>query len=320
MQNDNSYSDSNIPFAVASSSEMQSVIRLATRVAPYPTTILITGETGVGKEVLASYIHRTSPRSSQPFITVNCGAIPESLLESELFGYEPGAFTGAKREGAQGLFEAANHGTILLDEISELPPKAQSKLLRALQEREIRRVGGTWSKAVDVRVISSTNVDLWDLVQKGEFRRDLFFRLQIVHINIPPLRRRHEDIEPLLHYYFKKLGEEYSLQRSLSQEALVILKNYHWPGNVRELRNLVESLLITVEGNFIGLEDLPTYLREVQVQEEIRPIKDVVDEAERRVILAALTSYNTHQAADILGINYSTLMRKIHKLGIRTHG
>ncbi|SHE94105.1 sigma-54 interaction domain-containing protein [Desulforamulus putei] len=317
---ENLFSEASLPFAVAASKQMESILRLAKRVAPYPTTVLITGETGVGKEVLASYIHRNSNRANHPFVKINCGAIPESLLESELFGYEPGAFTGARREGALGLFEAANHGTILLDEISELPPKAQSKLLRALQEREIRRVGGTWSKTVDVRVISSTNVNLREMIERGSFRQDLYYRLQVVQIEIPPLRQRIPDIEALLDYYLTRLGEEFQLKKTFSPEAIGILKNYHWPGNVRELRNLVESLLVTVEKDMIEAADLPAYMGYTPPPAGMRPLKEIVDQAERKAIREALSSYSTYRAAEVLGINYTTLMRKINKLGIQyTH-
>lgn len=271
----------------------------------------------MGKEVLASHIHSASPRANHPFIKINCGAIPESLLESELFGYGPGAFTGARREGALGLFEAANHGTLLLDEISELSPKTQSKLLRALQEREIRRVGGTWSKTVDVRVITSTNVDLSEMVKRGDFRQDLYYRLLVVRLQIPPLRKRVADIDALLDYYFIKLGEEFKIKRLLSADAKEILKSYAWPGNVRELRNLVESLLITTDSEIIEAADLYAYMDINPTPKGLRPLKEVTDEAEKDAIRAALSCYNTNQAAQALGINYTTLIRKINKLGMR---
>ncbi|AEF94231.1 sigma54 specific transcriptional regulator, Fis family [Desulfotomaculum nigrificans CO-1-SRB] len=304
---------------IAISPEMKKVLNLAKRVASYPTTVLISGETGVGKEVLASYIHRNSNRANYPFIKVNCGAIPESLLESELFGYEPGAFTGARREGAQGLLEAANHGSILFDEISELAPKAQAKLLRALQEREVRRVGGTWSKTVDVRVISSTNRNLREMVKKGLFREDLFYRLQVVHIEIPPLRKRIADIDGLLDYYVKHFSREFGLNKSLSKEVKEILRGYTWPGNVRELRNLLESLMVTVDKEVIDVTDLPRYTTNEPLATDIRPLKEVVDDAERQAIINALKSFSTQHAAEALGINYTTLMRKIQRLGIKTN-
>ncbi|MTI81820.1 MAG: sigma-54-dependent Fis family transcriptional regulator [Firmicutes bacterium] len=307
---------------ITHSDKMKSIVNLAKRVAPYPTTVLISGETGVGKEVLASYIHQNSERASHNFVKVNCGAIPESLLDSELFGYEPGAFTGARREGSQGLFEAANHGTILLDEISELPPKAQSKLLRALQEREVRRVGGTWSKNIDVRVLAATNQNLKELVEKKLFRKDLFYRLQVVQIEIPPLRERPEDIEALIKHFLINLSKEFNLKRYIDLELIERLKSYQWPGNVRELRNLVESLLVTVEKEVIKTEDIPVYLQESLEQtkvsnKETMPLKEVVDNAERQAIVNTLKfCKDTHSAAEVLGINYTTLMRKIKKLQI----
>ncbi|WP_238492541.1 sigma-54 interaction domain-containing protein [Desulfotruncus alcoholivorax] len=306
------------------SSKMEQVVKLAQRVAPYPSTVLITGETGVGKEVLAAFIHQNSGRANGPFVKVNCGAIPESLLESELFGYEPGAFTGASREGAQGLFEAANNGTILLDEISELPPKAQSKLLRALQEREVRRVGGTWSRIVDVRVIAITNQNLIDLVEKGGFRRDLYYRIKVLEIKIPPLRERPEDIRLLAEHFLSVLGQEYNLHRELSQEALMVLGNYHWPGNVRELRNTIEALIITSDQDMIDAEAVNRFLTNNLAEETSSSgvkytLKEVVKQAEYRAISEALAACgNTRDAASVLGVDYTTLMRKINKLGIKS--
>ncbi len=304
------------------SQQMQQVMALAEKVAPYPSTVLITGETGVGKEVLASYIHQHSERANEPFIKVNCGAIPESLLESELFGYEPGAFTGARREGAQGLFEAADKGTILLDEISELPAKAQSKLLRTLQEREVRRVGGTWSKAVDVRVLAASNQNLWEMVQKGVFRQDLYYRIKVVEIKIPPLRSRREDIDVLLQHFLAVLGAEFNIKKTLSPQAQEVLKNYAWYGNVRELRNAVEALLITTDNEVIGVDDLPIHFKKNLLTipaEEVPPLKESVNQAERRAIAHALeVCRSTREAAQALEIDYTTLMRKIHKLGIDT--
>ncbi|MBX6396392.1 MAG: sigma 54-interacting transcriptional regulator, partial [Alicyclobacillaceae bacterium] len=227
---------------VAVNPVMREILERAERVAPYPTTVLITGETGVGKEVIAAFLHEKSPRSGGPFVKVNCGAIPDSLMESELFGYERGAFTGAKREGSPGLFEAADRGTLLLDEIGELTLAGQVKLLRALQEREVRRVGGTWSRALDVRVIATTNQDLEQRVKEGRFRSDLFYRLRVVHFHIPPLRERSEEIEPLVHHFSQVFSELYGIRKSWDEGALALLRQYPWPGNVRELRHLVESV------------------------------------------------------------------------------
>jgi len=212
--------------------------------AKNPTTVLICGETGVGKEVIANLIHKSSPRANMPFIKINCGAIPESLLESELFGYERGAFTGANREGSPGLFESAHKGSLLLDEIGELSHTLQVKLLRVLQEREIRRIGGSWSKAIDVRIIASTNKNLWDAVNKGSFRMDLFYRLNLLTIKIPPLRERRDDILPLLEYFLQQLSIDYKCKKKFDKNSLSIIKNHNFYGNVRELRNIVEAAYI----------------------------------------------------------------------------
>jgi transcriptional regulator with PAS, ATPase and Fis domain len=297
----------------------RSVFELARRVAPYPTTVLITGETGTGKEVLASYIHQHSPRAGYPFIKVNCGAIPESLLESELFGYEKGAFTGARREGAIGLFEAAHSGTLLLDEISELPLKAQAKLLRALQEREIRRVGGTWSKNIDVRVIACTNKDLKELVSRGLFRKDLYYRLKVVHIHLPPLRERRDEIEAFLEYFCRQLNMSYGMQKKFSPAAVERLKACEWPGNIRQLRNLVEEMFVISPNQIIELEELPEEYLFLEQKPEYKPktLREIVAEAEKKAILEALGSCPDRQsAARRLGIDCSTLSRKMRRLGI----
>lgn len=300
---------------------MRAAYDLAHAVAPYPTTVLISGETGTGKEVLASYIHHISPRARHPFIRINCGAIPENLLESELFGYEQGAFTGGRREGAMGVFEAAHPGTLLLDEISELPLKAQVKLLRALQEKEIRRVGGTWSRVIDVRVIASTNQDLKELVERGLFRRDLYYRLDVVHIHLPPLRRRTEDIAPLLEHFCHQLNQAYGLQKRFSPQAVELLQKAPWPGNVRQLRNLVEKMLITCPGQLIEAADLPTEFQtgNDHPADDNRPntLQEIVLRAEKQAILQALQQYpDRRQAARALGIDPSTLSRKMRRLGI----
>ncbi|MCK9910708.1 sigma 54-interacting transcriptional regulator, partial [Microbacteriaceae bacterium K1510] len=213
-------------------------------------------------EVIASVIHEESTRSGMPFIRLNCGAIPDALAESELFGYEGGAFTGAKKEGSPGLFEQADKGTILLDEIGELSPLMQVKLLRALQEREIRRVGGSWSKTIDVRVIASTNRNLSELVAAGKFREDLFYRLQVVHFVIPPLRERPEDVPDLIAQFTAQFARTYGTNaKAFSPNAMDALLRYDWPGNIRQLRNCIEALYATVSQDMIECSDLPSYLR-----------------------------------------------------------
>ncbi|WP_019123385.1 sigma-54 interaction domain-containing protein [Brevibacillus massiliensis] len=292
------------------------------RVAVHPCTVLIEGETGVGKEVIATLIHEESPRAGMPFIRLNCGAIPDALAESELFGYEGGAFTGAKKEGSPGMFEQADKGTILLDEISELSPLMQVKLLRALQEREIRRVGGSWSKTIDVRVIACTNRNLSRLVEEGKFREDLFYRLQVVHFVIPPLRERPEDLPDFLEGFSAQFAAAYGTGiKSFSPEAREALLHYSWPGNIRQLRNCLEGLYATVEGELIRLSDLPPYLQQSGIRTEGRRssagLRQQLDQFEKQVIEEALKqSKSIRQAAAMLRLPHATLLRRMEKLGI----
>jgi len=247
---------------VGRSEAIRGVMETVIQVAPTNVSVLITGETGTGKELVARAIHRLSPRSANPFIAINCGAIPESLIESELFGHERGAFTGAvsRRKGA---FEMAHGGTILLDEIGDMPLVTQVKILRALEDKEIRRIGGSESVKVDIRVLASTNVDLQEAVDEGKFRRDLYYRLKVVEIRIPPLRERREDIPLLLKTFVEKYKREHGVQFSgFSEEAIDMLVNYSWPGNVRELENLVESVVVLSKKDKISAEDIAGYLGE----------------------------------------------------------
>jgi two-component system response regulator AtoC len=298
----------------------QRILVTLKRVARYPCTVLIEGETGVGKEVIASYLHDESPRAAMPYVKVNCGAIPESLVESELFGYEGGAFTGAKKEGSAGLFEKADKGTILLDEVGELPPLMQVKLLRALQEREIRRVGGTWSKTVDVRVIASTNKDLKRLVDEGRFREDLYYRLQIVHVKIPPLRERKEDLPVFVEMFLTMFADLYgSPRKTLSREVMAWFADYHWPGNIRQLRNCLESLYATVEEAYITMRELPASLL-TSAREAVpgNSLRSRLQAYEKQLIQEALDqAKSVRQAAGILEIPHSTLLRRMEKLGIK---
>ncbi|MCL6625856.1 sigma-54 interaction domain-containing protein [Alicyclobacillus shizuokensis] len=330
---------------VAESEEMRALLKLARKVAAFPTTLLIEGETGSGKEVLADYVHEHSARRNQPFVKVNCASIPEQLFESELFGYERGAFTGAKREGHTGLFELANQGTLLLDEVGELSPSIQAKLLRVLQEREIRRVGGSWSKAVDVRVVACTNRDLRALVEQGRFREDLYYRLQVVHLRVPPLRHRPADIVPLCHAFLAEFCQAYGLVRRLSRAAERLLVAYPWPGNVRELRNVMERLCVTMDGERIGAEDVAAVLPSSSPAAEpgvtpgavagacgpahteasqqagggggVRSFQEAMARAEKQVLMEALASAaSIRQAAAALGLSHSTLLRKMARHGL----
>jgi len=300
------------------SSTLKTLFERATRIAAYPSTVLIQGETGVGKEVVANWIHQHSPRANMPFIKINAGAIPESLIESELFGYERGAFTGAKNEGNPGLFELANKGTLLLDEIGELSPSLQVKLLRVLQEQEIRRVGGSWSKAINVRVIASTNRDLRQLVLEGRFREDLYYRFNVAYLHVPPLHEHPGDILPLLDYYLERICQEFKITRKLTPETLQILLQHDYPGNVRELRNLVEGVCIMTDEEWITPETLPPHIRG-QVSQPINPLSlhAHIEVTERKVIMEALKAEaSIRQAAKRLEISHATLLRKMQKYGI----
>jgi len=305
---------------VVNSAPMTRVLELVLRVAKVDSTVLILGESGVGKEVIARAIHNNSCRSNLPFIKINCGSIPEPLLESELFGYEAGAFTGANRQGKLGLFEVADKGTILLDEIGDLPLNLQVKLLRVLQEKKFIRLGGTRTRTVDVRIIAATNANLLQKVKEKSFRSDLYFRLNVVPINIPPLRERPGDIVPLVQTFQKKFEQQYRIKKELSVEAFDRILQYEWPGNVRELENIVEFLYVTVGSPVIRLGDLPFQLWERDVDESavavkfIIPLKRAVFELEKKLIQLVMEQCgSTTKAATMLQVDQSTIVRKMQK-------
>ena len=309
---------------VAKSPQMEQVLKMVEKVAQVDSTVLIMGESGVGKGLVASRIHKQSRRSGGPFITVNCGAIPEHLLETELFGCEGGAFAGARRDGKKGLLELANGGTLFLDEITELPPNLQVKLLHVIQDRRLRRVGGSRYTDVDIRFIAATNRDIQSMVAEGSFREDLYYRLNVIPIIIPPLRYRQEDIPVLIEYFLENLNQKYDRNKKFTPEALEVLQNYHWPGNVRELENLVERLLVTKEGNEITVSHLPDYVFEgrgpysnrVYVL-DICPLKEAVEELEKQLVSMAYNRLkSTYKVADALNINQSTVVRKIQKFNL----
>lgn len=304
---------------IAHSKEIISVLRIVRKVAEVNSTVLLLGESGVGKEVIANTIHLSSKRADQPYVKVNCGAIPEQLLESELFGYEKGAFTGADQKGKPGFFEQANGGTIFLDEIGEMPLDLQVKLLRVLQQYEIVRLGGTKTVKVDVRVIAATNRNLDYMVKSGKFREDLFYRLNIVPIRIPPLRERRADITPLLYYFLSKMNEKYMMNKRLSPEVIHVLEQYHWPGNIREMENLIERLVVTSEQDDIDVEHLPEGFLKYENKEEGRlTLKEKVEELERKVIREAMKEHKTtRKAATALGISQSALVKKMKHLDLR---
>jgi two-component system, NtrC family, response regulator AtoC len=302
---------------IHNSEKMNNLMNLAARIAKFPTTVLIEGETGVGKEIMANWIHHNSNRNNMPLIKINCGAIPEGLIESELFGYEKGAFTGAKQEGSPGIFEQANKGTIFLDEIGELTSPMQVKILRVIQDHEVRRVGGSWSKIIDVRIIAATNQKLENLVEEGEFRKDLYYRLKVAHFVIPPLRDRREDIEPLIKYFISTYNKEYELKKWFNSEAIGALLKYDYHGNVRELRNIVEIACITSINDEVTPRDLPEYLFKNKVFQTGNSLSNTVEEAEKKAILNALRQENSiRKAAKLLEISNATMLRKMKKYGI----
>ena len=303
---------------VAVDRSMREVMRLAQKVARSRSTILLQGESGTGKEVLARHIHESSDRGREPFVAVNCAALPENLMESELFGYEKGAFTGAVAR-KKGKFELAHGGTILLDEISEMALAIQAKLLRVLQERQVDRIGGQYAQPIDVRVIATTNRNLEEETAKGRFRKDLFFQLNVVPIMVPPLRERRDDIVPLATFLLERhCSFNRVATKRLTSEAEDSLKGHPWPGNVRELENLIERAVVLIDSEVIEVEELrqlmqPGTCRDVQgiAKEGVLPLKEM----EKRMIMHALNDQNgnrTH-AAKVLGISVRTLRNKLHE-------
>ncbi len=311
---------------IGKSEPMQKVFALIRQVADTNSTVLITGESGTGKELVAKAIHFSSPRKKKPFVTVNCGALPETLLESELFGYMKGAFTGAT-SNKQGLFEAANEGTIFLDEISATTPALQIKLLRVLQEREFMRVGGTSGVRVDVHVIAASNKDLSAEVAKGLFREDLFYRLNVIPIHLPPLRERKEDIPLLVDFFLRKFSKKEDdrvWMKTFSPDATKAIMNYQWPGNVRELENLVERLVIMIPGDTINSEHVPDNIKNVMpcselvsldIPEEGLDLEAMLENAEKTLLRKALekTGGVKTEAAKLLKLSFRSLRHRLQK-------
>lgn len=298
-----------------------SLINKAKQIAPNMSTVLIRGESGTGKEVLARAIHSYSKRKKSSFITVNCASIPENLLESELFGYESGAFTGARKEGKIGKFELAQKGTIFLDEIGDMSLAIQPKLLRVLQEKTIDRVGGKKPIPVDVRIIAATHKNLEEMVQKGTFREDLYYRLNVIPLNLIPLRERRDDIPLLIDYFLDKYCKMMKKQKPKVKPSVEkVLTDYYWPGNIRQLENIIEYLVNMVSGDTIKLEDIPDHLQEQDTQLDMdnrQNLSDMVDSFEKKIIKKYLrtgtTTLDKHKIAKELGISLATLYRKIEK-------
>ncbi len=306
---------------IGASPAMQQVFALMKRIVKTDSTVLITGESGTGKEIVAKAIHFNGSRRDRPFIAVHCGAIPENLLESELFGYVKGAFTGAVRDKI-GKFEAANGGTIFLDEIGTMPIQLQTKLLRVLQEQEVERVGSTRPVKIDVRIISATNMDLAEQVKNGAFREDLYYRLNVIPLVLPPLRERVEDILPLAKHFLAKYCKEMQRRRmTLTTEAVEALEGYNWGGNVRELENVMERVVALTEADTITLHDLPPNIREeslTRVTERGIDLMKVIAEIERNMITDALVLSEgvKARAAALLNLNRTTLVEKMRRLGM----
>ena len=308
---------------VGASKKIRDVFDVALQVARRDSTVLLTGESGTGKELLAKAIHQNSLRPSKPFITINCGAIPENLIESELFGHRKGSFTGAVADRV-GKFEAANEGTVFLDEIGELPVNLQVRLLRVIQEREIDKIGHPKPIPVNVRIIAATNRDLRTLIEDGQFREDLFYRLSVVTIELPPLRERRDDIPPLVQHFLKKHCERYHLPvPSVTDEALELLTRYEWPGNVRELENVIEHAVVLGRTDLIRTEDLPSHIRHAKSQISsigLRlPDEGIsLEEVEKEILVLALEKHHWNQtrAARYLNISRKTLIYRMEKFGL----
>jgi two-component system NtrC family response regulator len=308
---------------VAGSRKMRDVFNLAAQVARRDSTVLVTGESGTGKELLAKAIHQNSLRVAKPFITVNCGAIPENLIESELFGHRRGSFTGAVADRV-GKFEAANEGTVFLDEIGELPINLQVRLLRVIQEREIDKIGFPKPIPINVRIVAATNRDLRTLIEDGQFREDLFYRLSVVTVELPPLRERRDDIPLLLTHFLKKHCTRYQLAvPSVSDEALELLTRYHWPGNVRELENVIEHAVVLGPADVIRIEDLPAHIRHATSRVTSISLKlpdEGIDleEVEKEILLQALekNQWNQSRAARYLNLSRKTLIYRMEKFGL----
>lgn len=308
------------------SKKMQGLVSVCDKVAPFHSTVLILGQSGVGKEVIADYIHQKSSRADKPFIKINCAAIPETLLESELFGYDPGAFTNASAHGKKGIFEIADGGTVLLDEIGELPLYLQSKLLRVLQDGEFYHVGGTVLITVDVRIIASTNGDLLTMSEGGRFRKDLYYRLSVIQLTVPALEERREDIPFLIRHFLTRCNAKYELQKDFTLEAMEYLKTLPYPGNIRDLQNVVERIVLLSQHTAIGLQDVKLALNPdySHYSGDIPPVestfdlslKDLVAQYEKEVLKKYWQEYKSaSKVAEVLHTTQPTISRKLHSYG-----
>ncbi len=292
---------------------MQKIVDTIKKVSVVDSTVLVLGETGVGKSRLVRHLHEVSHRKNESFYEINCAALPTNLIESELFGYSGGSFTGANREGKKGLLESAHKGTLFLDEIGEMPIEIQAKLLQVLQEKTFRPIGGRELKKVDVRIVAATNRDLSEMVKQGTFRKDLYYRLNVIPIAIPPLRERTEDILPLIYHYLQHFNKKYGRDVKLAPSTLQIFVGYPWEGNNREIENVIERIVITVD-DVVTVEDLPLSMQEAAVEQSGQSLYKMLEEVERNIILKAYKTYgSSYKVAEFLQISQSAATRKIKK-------
>ncbi len=303
---------------IGRSEKMVKIFELIRHIAPYDSSVLIIGESGTGKELIANAIHYNSPRASMAFIKVSCASLSEGIIESELFGHEKGAFTGAIAS-RKGRFELAHQGTLFLDEVEDIPPATQIKLLRVLQEGEFERAGGNKTIRINIRIIAASNRDLQETVKEGRFREDLYYRLNVVNIKLPPLRDRKDDIPFLVHFFIEKYNRKYHMKvKGVSQKAMNLLTDYEWTGNVRELENTLESILVINNPEAIDIQHLPPEIRDSKQRPEVIPIKigTPLEEVEKEILMETLrtTKGNKRKAAQLLGINVRTIHRKIEGL------
>jgi transcriptional regulator with PAS, ATPase and Fis domain len=300
---------------IGRSEKMVKIFELIHHIAPYDSSVLIIGESGTGKELIANAIHYNSPRASMPFIKVSCASLSEGIIESELFGHERGAFTGAIAS-RKGRFELAHQGTLFLDEVEDIPPATQIKLLRVLQEEEFERVGGNKTIRVNIRIIAASNRDLHEEVKQGMFREDLYYRLNVVNIKLPPLRDRRDDIPFLVNFFIEKNKKKYNMKvKGISQRAMNLLSDYEWTGNVREMENMIESILVINSPDVVDVHHLPQEIRNFRERPEVIPIKigTPLEEVEKEMLIQTLraTKGNKRKAAQLLGINVRTIHRKM---------
>lgn len=311
---------------IANSKLMKSTLEISKRVATSDASILLLGESGTGKGVLARYIHKMSSREAGPFITINCAAIPDTLIESELFGYSPGAFTGADKRGKTGLIELANEGTLFLDEIGEIPLQLQVKLLEVIQERRFMPIGGRELKMVDIRIISATNRNLRQMIDNNTFRADLYYRLSVIEIESPALKNRHEDIVPLISLFLNRYDKHYETHHQISQNALDLLTKYPWPGNIRELKNLIERLVVTVHDTTITYKHIPSSVHKMSNQintkffNHLLPLNDAIEEVTKQLITMAYNQLgSSYKVANSLKISQSKAFRLIKRFVSKTN-